>query len=76
MEYKSLSLALKNWRLTHRLSLSDVETMTGISKSAISNYESRLRTPDLKNAKKLSDVLMVPMSDILEMSEYDRNKQK
>ncbi|KRN74772.1 hypothetical protein IV73_GL001048 [Weissella kandleri] len=50
--------------------------MTGISKSAISNYESRLRTPDLKNAKKLSDVLMVPMSDILEMSEYDRNKQK
>ncbi len=45
---------------------SELAKATGISQSAIANYEKGYRRPDMVRAKRLADVLNISLDDIYE----------
>lgn len=57
-------MSLRNLREEKGMTQTKLVQSSGIKQSTISQYENGLRIPSLKNAKKLSDALEVPLGDI------------
>lgn len=56
-------------RIEKEMTLMELSKKTGISKSALQNYESNLRFPNMIQMEKLAIALKVRISDLFE-SEY------
>lgn len=59
-----IKLLIYKYRVERRLSLRELEKLSGVSKSALNNFENNKRSPTLSNLESISKALNVKVKDL------------
>ena len=63
---------IKTYRKKNKLSQSDLASLLNVANGTISMWESNLRKPDIDTIKKLSEILYIPINELLESEKSNR----